>query len=479
MTMAVRAAIYVRISKDRTGEALGIQRQEDDCRQLATRLGWDVVDTYSDNDLSAYSGKPRPGYRAMLEDIDAGKLDAIITWDTSRLYRQLYDLLELIDLFDANGLTTIATVKAGDMDLSTPAGRTNAVILARISQQYSEENSGRIKRKKRELAERGMESGGGNRPFGFTGAGRNKVSLNRALMEQEAIKDAVGYLLTGGTITGLARDWNARGVPTVNGGKWRAAHIRSILVAPRIAGYTSYDGRLYEASWAPIVDRQEWARLRELITDPSRVTNKGSNNLKYLLTGSILCGLCGNRITGTVKKRYEGGRPISAMRIYKCSPSTGGCNKITRQAGPIEELLLEAIFQAVESEAWDARIRETSSDDDEVQKLLERRATVTGLLDRLEDKVARELITEPAYKRNRMELEDELEGISRKLARLQDDSIVPAVPRNLRAVWSDLAFDRQRAIVGVVLRSIGRRVVLYPQHSRYFDPDSVKLETQS
>jgi hypothetical protein len=78
-----------------------------------------------------------------------------------------------------------------------------------------------------------------------------------------------------------------------------------------------------------------------------------------------------------------------------------------------------------------------------------------------------------------MELVDELEGISRKLARLQDDSIVPAVPRNLRTVWSDLAFDRQRAIVGVVLRSIGRRVVLYPQHSRYFDPDSVKLETQS
>ena len=154
----------------------------------------------------------------------------------------------------------------------------------------------------------------------------------------------------------------------------------------------------------------------------------------------------------------------------------GGCGRITRAAESVEELLLEAIFQAVESPTWDVRVREASNDDEQVQELLERRATVTGLLDRLEDKVARELISEPAYKRNRMELEDELESIHRQLSRLQDDSIVPAVPRNLRQVWSDLSFDRQRAIVQVVLRAIGRRVVLYPQHSRHFDADAVKLE---
>lgn len=475
--MAVRAAVYVRISKDRTGEALGVERQEQDCRELVARQGWELFDVYQDNDISAYSGKPRPGYRRMLEDIQAGKIDAIVAWDTSRLYRQLRDLLGLIDVFDESGLRTIATVNAGELDLSTSAGRTNAIILGRINQQYSEDISDKIKRKKRQLAEHGKKSGGGNRAFGFTGAGKQEVSMYRALAEQECIREAAQYVLTGGTPTGLARDWNARDIPTVNGGKWTADRIRSILLAPRIAGYTSYNGQLHEASWAPIVDREDWLRLRDLLSDPSRVTNKGSNNLKYLLSGWMLCGLCRHRMAGTIKKTYNRRQPNTERRIYRCSVSMGGCGRIIRAADLVEGLLLEAIFEAVESEAWDARVRESSNDDEQVQQLLERRATVTGLLDRLEDKVARELITEAAYKRNLMELEDELEGIHRQLNRLQDDSIVPAVPRNLRQVWSDLSFDRQRAIVQVVLRAIGRRVVLYPQRSRrHFDPDAVQLE---
>ena len=41
-------AIYCRISKDRTGEALGVERQEQDCRELAARPGWKAFDVYCD-----------------------------------------------------------------------------------------------------------------------------------------------------------------------------------------------------------------------------------------------------------------------------------------------------------------------------------------------------------------------------------------------------------------------------------------------
>ena len=47
------AAIYARISRDREGAGLGVERQEADCRALAERLGWDVVAVYVDNDISA------------------------------------------------------------------------------------------------------------------------------------------------------------------------------------------------------------------------------------------------------------------------------------------------------------------------------------------------------------------------------------------------------------------------------------------
>src|SRR4249920_1550944 len=77
-----RAAVYVRVSRDKTGAGLGVDRQEADCRAKAAELGWTVVAVYADNDLSAYSGKPRPGYRRLLADVRAGAVDAVVVWHT-------------------------------------------------------------------------------------------------------------------------------------------------------------------------------------------------------------------------------------------------------------------------------------------------------------------------------------------------------------------------------------------------------------
>jgi len=61
-----RAAVYTRISRDFTGAVAGVARQEQDCREKAASLGWEVAEVFSDNDTSAYSGKRRPRYEAML-----------------------------------------------------------------------------------------------------------------------------------------------------------------------------------------------------------------------------------------------------------------------------------------------------------------------------------------------------------------------------------------------------------------------------
>ena len=58
----MRAAIYTRISRDTTGEAAGVDRQLRACTELAKQLEWDVVTVFSDNDISAYSGRTRPGF---------------------------------------------------------------------------------------------------------------------------------------------------------------------------------------------------------------------------------------------------------------------------------------------------------------------------------------------------------------------------------------------------------------------------------
>lgn len=44
---------YLRISDDREGKELGVQRQEEDIRTLAAQLGVTLVRIYCDNDISA------------------------------------------------------------------------------------------------------------------------------------------------------------------------------------------------------------------------------------------------------------------------------------------------------------------------------------------------------------------------------------------------------------------------------------------
>src|SRR4051812_30453023 len=127
--MAQQAAIYTRISKDRTGAGLGVERQEDDCRALAASLGFDVAAVFVDNDLSAYSGKPRPGYDEMLRQIKSGRFDAVIVWHQDRLLRRVIDLEYYISTVEPRSVPTY-TVRAGTLDLTTPAGRAVARTLA-------------------------------------------------------------------------------------------------------------------------------------------------------------------------------------------------------------------------------------------------------------------------------------------------------------------------------------------------------------
>src|SRR5260370_13861265 len=117
----IRAAIYVRISHDRTGAGLGVARQEDDCRALCQRKGWDVVCVYCDNDVSAYSGKPRKEWLRLLADIAAGRIDAIVCWHVDRLTRTPRELADVIDLHDQAGIQ-LATA-TGEIDLATPTRR--------------------------------------------------------------------------------------------------------------------------------------------------------------------------------------------------------------------------------------------------------------------------------------------------------------------------------------------------------------------
>ena len=132
----VRAGIYARISSDREGDNLAISRQVADCEALAQTRGWETAERYVDSDISAYSGKRRPEYQRLLEDIEAGSVDAVVVYHADRLHRHPRELEDFIDLCQRTK-TKLATV-SGDLDLSTHEGQLLARITGAVARSHSQ-----------------------------------------------------------------------------------------------------------------------------------------------------------------------------------------------------------------------------------------------------------------------------------------------------------------------------------------------------
>jgi DNA invertase Pin-like site-specific DNA recombinase len=202
-------AIYARISKVLDPEdTLGVQRQIMDCRRGASRRGDQISAVYTDNDVSASTGKPRPAYERMLQAIRDGKHDGVWVWDLDRLHRRPTELEEFIALADEHRLE-LASV-GGEVDIATPQGRLTARIKGAVARAEAEMMSRRIRRKHQELAEAGKPHGG-TRPYGYAKGGERLIPE-----EASIVRELAARVLCGDTLLSLERDLNARGVPTVD-----------------------------------------------------------------------------------------------------------------------------------------------------------------------------------------------------------------------------------------------------------------------
>ena len=91
--LPIQAALYLRQSRDFTGEEHGVTRQREDSEALAKRRGWTVSVIHTDNDTSAAGKKRRPGFEALMTDIESGRITAVIAWSLDRLTRNARDRL--------------------------------------------------------------------------------------------------------------------------------------------------------------------------------------------------------------------------------------------------------------------------------------------------------------------------------------------------------------------------------------------------
>lgn len=328
---ATRAAIYVRQSLDRSGEGVAVARQEADCVTLAEQRGWQVVEVYRDNDTSASSGKPRPGYRRLHAAMKAQSVDVVICWAVDRLVRRVADLEEVITLAQQSGVR-LATV-TGDLDLSTDTGQMLARILASVAQQEVARKGTRQRRANQQRAEAG-HMGWTRRPFGYD---RRAGVVFVVEAEAEGLRDAARMVLDGETLAAVCRELNRRGLWTTGhrvlrdgdgeplrdaDGRpqrrtdlpWSVKALRGALLNPRYAGQVTYNGAKVDAdaTWPVILDADTQERVANVLRNPQRRTAQDTAT-RYWLSGLVRCGRCGGPMFASPM-----GAKGQRWMVYKC-----------------------------------------------------------------------------------------------------------------------------------------------------------------
>jgi len=162
--MPAHAAMYLRISQDRNGEGLAIERQRELLEKKAADLGWRIGIEIADRDISAYSRKRRPGWEQLLADLRAGVLDGVLAVDQDRLARRLSDLGRLLDVCEERKAPIV--LLSGEIDTTTADGILKAQILGSVAENESRKKSERERRQRDQAAAQGRYQGG-RRPFGY------------------------------------------------------------------------------------------------------------------------------------------------------------------------------------------------------------------------------------------------------------------------------------------------------------------------
>jgi site-specific DNA recombinase len=467
--MTRRAAIYCRISKTPKAEldalaaehpglsrreladlggSLGVTRQEKKCREMAADRRWEIIEVFSDDDRSAYDGKPRPGFDALCLAIKDGEIDAVLAFSPSRLIRHPRTLEDFIDLLDAQRVE-VATHLAGDYDLSTSGGRLVARVVGAVARHESEEKSERLVLKMEQLAS-GGHFHGGKRPFGYEADG---VTIRD--LEADAIRLAASWVLEGVGLRRIAQELNAREVPTAQGhiGTWVHSVIRKILLAPRIAGLAVYKGEIVgPGNWDPILDRQTWDDVVAILGDPHRKKARPGSG-RYLLTGLIV-NEKDDKLNGTT--RTKGGR------VYR-GPG------ITIPAQPCDDFVTEYVLAETDKASLPLGLEPKGSS--EVEGLESELAELARLRGEGEISLAEWMAAKKPLDRR---LEEARSRVPAQRAVPTGVAAALGTKGGLRAAWPSLTDEERRRAVAEVIEKV---TILAQGHGgAMFDPtDRIRI----
>jgi DNA invertase Pin-like site-specific DNA recombinase len=433
-----------------------------------------VVEEVSDNDLSALTGRHRPGYERVLDLVRSGAIGYVIVWQTSRLLRNRRERAAAIELFGRQRVG-ILTVKGQDLDLSTAYGRGMAGLLGEFDTMESEVKSERVAAEAADRARHGRPNG--YLGYGWTVEGHGRHAVYTEHPEQgETVREVTRRLLAGESLAGVTADLNARGVPGPIVETWGKSSLKKIATRPSNAALRIHHrGRpteqTFEGSWPALVSRNDWERVTALLTNPARTTTghvvrPGAR--KHLLTYGIgECGVCGGPLRVGIRGHAKYGQKKG---LYMCESSE--C--VGRDQARVDEYVAEVVIKRLsQSDAVEWML----GDEDEAKRAGQRVLDLRARLDDAADRYADGKIDGSQLDRITARLRPQIEHAEQERLRhtttLDLGALADLAGPRAREKWAELAIPQRRALLTVMgLRVCIDRTTKGPG----FKPEHVRIE---
>ena len=113
-----QAVIYLRVSTIEQTTA----NQERELREIASRMGCEIVKVYRDHGISGAKGRDkRPAFDKLCRDAARREFDMVMAWSVDRLGRSLQDLVGFLS--ELHALKIDLFLRQQGLDTTTPAGK--------------------------------------------------------------------------------------------------------------------------------------------------------------------------------------------------------------------------------------------------------------------------------------------------------------------------------------------------------------------
>ena len=495
--MDYHVALYIRLSKeDETeGPSQSVTNQKSLLNEFVQKHRLSVYDTYVDDGWSGTS-YDRPDFQRMIEDIEAKKVNMVITKDLSRLGRDYIMTGHYMErYFPEKRVRYISLLDGIDTGVESSANDITP-FRAIMNDMYAKDISKKIKSVKRDKQRKGQFIGG--KPmYGYK---MHPTEKNKIVIDEEVapvVRRIFAMALDGMSCRKIAATLNEEGVPTPAtycgwnmgrkgpyAGLWSSERISEMLqnetyLGNMVQGRTvkiSYKSKkclkqnrenwvVVENTHEPLIDKETFQKVRMLVNSRKHTR---SRTYDFLLKGMIFCHECGYPLAVLNRKNAAGEDVLYFVcRTYQRFTKAGVCSCHSIKEKTVTDTVLTKIQEVCEAYLDPRQLQpiaitaveeahKAESYDGEIQSLHSKIDSLTANLDKMYMDRLTGLLAEMDFERIYQRVKMDRTSLEEKLKELesQKESLVSTEDRAKELVqqFLDSAYTSRELLVSLIER---------------------------